>query len=202
MERITSRPISLLLFCVFLQVLIAILSHGAKQPVKKIITGNINRTVRVTKMLCINTPYKYTILKQCEMGQFPNGTVGLQISLDVPVVLNYVEINAKGYYKYRTYQPFMVDWTMEYCQAARSGVLNPTNALLMKFVEQTLPDFYYPCPHGNRTYTVFWLLPPKLLPQSLPSGDYRLDIFYRDSSRTDLFALQLYGAVRRLGIIG
>uniref|UniRef100_A0A182W2H9 Uncharacterized protein n=1 Tax=Anopheles minimus TaxID=112268 RepID=A0A182W2H9_9DIPT len=181
MGRMMSRTVSLLLCCVLTQVFIAILSHGAKQLNKKIAIGNINRTVRVNKMLCINTPYKHTFLKHCEMEQFANGTVGLHISVHIPIVLNYVEVIAKSYYKYTTYQPFLIDWNMEYCQAARVGKFNPSHALVMKIIEETLPDFYYPCPHGNRTYTVFWLLPARLLPQSLPSGNYRLDIFYRDS---------------------
>uniref|UniRef100_A0A182MGV6 MD-2-related lipid-recognition domain-containing protein n=1 Tax=Anopheles culicifacies TaxID=139723 RepID=A0A182MGV6_9DIPT len=203
MDRVTSNTMFLLLFCVCTQVFIAIRSHGAKQQFhKKIATGNINRTVRVTKMVCINTPYKHTFLKNCEMEEFPNGTVGLHISVHIPNVINYVEVIVKAYYKYTTYQPFMIDWNMEYCQAARVGRFNPSHALVMKIIEETLPEFYYPCPHGNRTYTVFWLLPARLLPQSLPSGDYRLDIFYRDSSKTDMFAMQMFAGVRRLGFIG
>uniref|UniRef100_A0A182Y6N9 Uncharacterized protein n=1 Tax=Anopheles stephensi TaxID=30069 RepID=A0A182Y6N9_ANOST len=153
-------------------------------------------------MLCVRTPYKYTIVNHCTMEQFPNGTVGLHISVHIPVVMNYIEISAKAYYKYTTYRPFMIDWSIEYCRAARVGNFNPTTAVVMKVVEESMPDFYYPCPHGNRTYTVFWLLPAKFIPESMPSGDYRLDIYYRDSANTIFFALEMYGAVRKQGIIG
>ena len=109
-----------------------------------------NRTVRITKMLCIEQPYKHSTLQHCEMEQFANGTVGLHISVHIPIVLDYIAVSAKVYYKYTTYRPFMIDWTMEYCRAARVGTFNPTNALIMKVIEESMPDFYYPCPHGVR----------------------------------------------------
>uniref|UniRef100_A0A240PMV8 MD-2-related lipid-recognition domain-containing protein n=1 Tax=Anopheles christyi TaxID=43041 RepID=A0A240PMV8_9DIPT len=192
----------MMLLCLAVQLLFFLLSDSATQPMTKSRNNGNNRTVRITKMLCIDTPYKYSTLTHCEMEQFRNGTVGLHISVDIPIVINYLAVSAKVFYKYTSYRPFMIDWTLEYCRAARVGTFNPTNALIMKVIEESMPDFYYPCPHGNRTYTIFWLLEPKFIPQTLPSGDYRLDIFYRDSTNTNLFAMQMYGAVRRQGIVG
>uniref|UniRef100_A0A182S8H0 Uncharacterized protein n=1 Tax=Anopheles maculatus TaxID=74869 RepID=A0A182S8H0_9DIPT len=153
-------------------------------------------------MQCIEAPYKLTHLERCKMEQFANGTVGLNISLHAPTLFNYMEISAKTYYKYTTYRPFMIDWSMEYCQAARVGKFNPPTALVMRIIEESLPEFYYPCPHGNRTYNSFWLLEPKFIPDALASGNYRLDIYFRDSAQVVEFAVQVFGVVRKQGLIG
>uniref|UniRef100_A0A9I3FGW7 Uncharacterized protein n=1 Tax=Anopheles epiroticus TaxID=199890 RepID=A0A9I3FGW7_9DIPT len=134
--------------CFSALLLFSTLPIGTARPKAKVKQRSSNRTVRITKMQCIDTPYKHSTLKHCAMEQFPNGTVGLHISVDIPIVLNYIAISAKVHYKYVTYQPFMIDWSMEYCRAARVGQLNPTNAVIMKVIEESLPDFYYPCPHG------------------------------------------------------
>uniref|UniRef100_A0A182LXU9 MD-2-related lipid-recognition domain-containing protein n=1 Tax=Anopheles culicifacies TaxID=139723 RepID=A0A182LXU9_9DIPT len=164
--------------------------------------GNASHIVRITKMQCIETPYKLSHLNYCYMVQLPNGTVGLNTSLDIPQVLNYLEITAKVYYKYTTYRPFMIDWTIELCQADRIGKFNPSTALVMKFIAGTVPEFYYPCPHGNRTYATFWIFEPSYVPSSLPSGDYRVDIYFRDTSRTVLYAIQMFCSMRKQGLLG
>uniref|UniRef100_A0A182MDN7 Uncharacterized protein n=1 Tax=Anopheles culicifacies TaxID=139723 RepID=A0A182MDN7_9DIPT len=153
-------------------------------------------------MHCIDTPYKKSHLIVCEMIKFDNSTVGLNISIAIPIVLNYFELTAKLFYKYTSYRPFMIDWTVELCKAVRSTNLNPSTALVMRVIEETMPEFYYPCPHGNRTYTLIWTFHPAHIPSTLPSGDYRLDIYFRDATRTTLFAIQNFGSVRKQGIIG
>uniref|UniRef100_A0A8W7PS56 Uncharacterized protein n=1 Tax=Anopheles coluzzii TaxID=1518534 RepID=A0A8W7PS56_ANOCL len=134
-------------------------------------------------MQCTNTPYKLSQLHLCRMEQLPNGTVALNISLDVRPVLNYLEITAKLFYKYTTYRPFMIDWSIELCQAYRMGGINPSSALVLKIIETTVPNIYYACPHGNRSYSV-------------------LDIVFRDTSNTVLISMQMYAAMRKQGLIG
>uniref|UniRef100_A0A2C9GP98 Uncharacterized protein n=1 Tax=Anopheles arabiensis TaxID=7173 RepID=A0A2C9GP98_ANOAR len=153
-------------------------------------------------MQCTNTPYKLSQLHLCRMEQLPNGTVALNISLDVRPVLNYLEITAKLFYKYTTYRPFMIDWSIELCQAYRMGGINPSSALVLKIIETTVPNIYYACPHGNRSYSVLWYFNPKFIPDKLPSGDYRLDIVFRDTSNTVLISMQMYAAMRKQGLIG
>uniref|UniRef100_A0A182QGQ5 Uncharacterized protein n=1 Tax=Anopheles farauti TaxID=69004 RepID=A0A182QGQ5_9DIPT len=151
---------------------------------------------------CIETPYKYTHLNYCKMEQFENGTIGLNFSVYAPQVINYGVITAKVFYKYTTYRPFMIDWSMEYCQAYRTKKYSPSTAVVMNIVQESVPYLYSPCPHGNRTYNVLWLFEPRYIPETLPSGDYRLDIYIRDSTNTVMFALQVFGSVRKQGLIG
>uniref|UniRef100_A0A182W2I0 Uncharacterized protein n=1 Tax=Anopheles minimus TaxID=112268 RepID=A0A182W2I0_9DIPT len=65
-----------------------------------------------------------------------------------------------------------------------------------------MPDFYYPCPHGNRTYATFWMFEPGYIPSTLPSGDYRLDVYFRDATRSVLYAIQMFCSMRKQGLIG
>uniref|UniRef100_A0A182Y6N8 MD-2-related lipid-recognition domain-containing protein n=2 Tax=Anopheles stephensi TaxID=30069 RepID=A0A182Y6N8_ANOST len=200
------RQTGLLLLYSTVQILFTVLAYSKSlaQTSRKLESGNTStsHTLRITKMQCIDAPYKLALLERCKMEQFANGTVGLNISIHVPTIVNYVEILAKTYYKYTTYRPFMIDWSMEYCQAARVGKFNPSTALVMRIIEESLPQFYYPCPHGNRTYSSFWLLEPKFIPSVLPSGNYRLDVYFRDSAQAVIFAVQVFGVVRKQGLIG
>ncbi|XP_053679872.1 uncharacterized protein LOC128730814 [Anopheles nili] len=159
-------------------------------------------TYRVVKVQCIGAPYKHTRLNHCKLEIFPNATTGVNISITVPMILNYVEISVQLFYKYNSYRPFMIDWSIEYCQAFRSERNIPSTALLLKVIAVTLSDFYYQCPHGNRTYYDVWMLDTKLIPPTIPSGDYRLDISLKDSSNIPLIRAQIFGAVRKHGIFG
>ncbi|XP_035895971.1 uncharacterized protein LOC118504957 isoform X1 [Anopheles stephensi] len=178
------------------------LPFAAAQFNRRLGKTNTSFVLRITKMECIDAPYKRSQLNYCKMVQFANGTVGLNTSVTIPIVLNYFEVTAKLFYKYTTYRPFMIDWSIELCQAERIGKFNPSTALVMRIIEESVPEFYYPCPHGNRTYATFWMFETNYIPSTLPSGDYRLDIYFRESTRTVIYAIQMYCSMRKQGLIG
>ncbi|XP_053679884.1 uncharacterized protein LOC128730825 [Anopheles nili] len=196
------KCIGIILLCVSIQFFLT--TRAVLNINKKSALGNrtISYSLRMTKILCVDLPYQRTHLNICKMERLSNGTVGLNVSIDVPTSVNYFVIFVKLHYKYTTYRPFMIDWSMEYCQAYRAGKYNPTNAILLNIIAHTVPKYYLPCPHGNRTYSSVWFLNPKLIPSTIPSGDYRLDVSIRDSSNITLFSGQAYGSVRRQGIVG
>ena len=136
-----------LLHIAVLLLLLALVPQGQLQR-NRPKAGTITHNLRISKIICVNTPYKLTHLNYCKMEQLPNGTIALNASIDVPIVLNYLEITTKLFYKYTTYRPFMIDWNIELCQAFRSGGYNPSTALVLKIIEATIPEFYYACPHG------------------------------------------------------
>ncbi|XP_053679895.1 uncharacterized protein LOC128730836 [Anopheles nili] len=189
---------------IFIAVRTHIIAHGtySDAALSQKRFRNTSYNLRITKMQCLDAPYKATYLNHCYMEQFPNGTSGLNISITIPMVLNYLGITVKVYYKYSTYRPFMINWNMDYCQGERNGKYNPSTALVMKIISETLPDFSYPCPHGNRTYECLWMFAPKYIPQTLPSGDYRMDVFFKNWQEITLVAVQMFCSVRKQGIIG
>uniref|UniRef100_A0A182SCB9 Uncharacterized protein n=1 Tax=Anopheles maculatus TaxID=74869 RepID=A0A182SCB9_9DIPT len=123
-------------------------TFAARQSNRKLGKSNASYILRITKMECVDAPYKRSHLNYCHMVQFANGTVGLNTSVTIPIVLNYFEVIVKVYYKYTTYRPFMIDWSIELCQADRIGKYSPSTALVIKIIEESVPEFYYPCPHG------------------------------------------------------
>ena len=145
---VNGRWPSLVLLCGVALMFLTAQSYGASQPNRKLGNTTNSHVLRITKLQCIEAPYKRTQLDYCKMIQFPNGTVGLNTSVTIPQVLNYFEVTAKLYYKYKTYRPFMIDWSIELCQAERIGKYNPSTALVMRIMEESVPEFYYPCPHG------------------------------------------------------
>uniref|UniRef100_A0A182V946 MD-2-related lipid-recognition domain-containing protein n=1 Tax=Anopheles merus TaxID=30066 RepID=A0A182V946_ANOME len=199
---VNGRWTSLVLLCGAALMFLTAQSYGASQPNRKLGNTTNSHVLRITKLQCIEAPYKRTHLNYCKMIQFPNGTVGLNTSVTIPQVLNYFEVTAKLYYKYKTYRPFMIDWSIELCQAERIGKFNPSTALVMRIIEESVPEFYYPCPHGNRTYATLWMFEPSYIPSTLPSGDYRLDVFFRDSTRSIIYAIQMYCSMRKQGLLG
>uniref|UniRef100_A0A182JHY3 Uncharacterized protein n=1 Tax=Anopheles atroparvus TaxID=41427 RepID=A0A182JHY3_ANOAO len=154
---------------------------------------NATHNSRVTKIQCVDMPYKRTKLNYCLMGTFSNQTNFLNASLDVPMPLNFLLLTTKLFYKYRTYRPFMIDWSVELCQALRAPQRrNLITNMVIKVIADTLPQFLYKCPHGNRTYTTTWLYPSKFVLTTVPSGEYRLDMRFLHKDEMTLFALQLF----------
>uniref|UniRef100_A0A240PP81 Uncharacterized protein n=1 Tax=Anopheles christyi TaxID=43041 RepID=A0A240PP81_9DIPT len=198
-----------LIFALLQMLLFISLSTGVSVLGRQQRKTDISYVMRITKLQCIDAPYKRTHLNHCQMVQFPNGTVALNTSVTIPMVINYAEIVAKVFYRYTTYRPFIIDWSIDYCQAARKGNLNPTAAIMMRIVENSMPDYYYPCPHGVNDAMLRHLgeltlhpFAPSYIPTTLPSGDYRLDIYFRDSTRITLYALQMFASIRKQGLIG
>uniref|UniRef100_A0A1I8JSM5 MD-2-related lipid-recognition domain-containing protein n=1 Tax=Anopheles albimanus TaxID=7167 RepID=A0A1I8JSM5_ANOAL len=157
---------------------------------------------RVVNYQCIGTPYQKTTLHYCNTLRVPNGTTYLNASLHVPYRLTFINIAVKTYYKYTTYKPFIVDWKIEVCQAMRARRYNPMAQVVAKVFKETIPSMYYPCPHGNTTYTVVWALDAKYYPKSIPSGDYRIDISFKDAENITIYAMQVYATMRKQGLIG
>ncbi|XP_053667460.1 uncharacterized protein LOC128717809 [Anopheles marshallii] len=176
--------------------------QNTAQFVKKTGKSNITHSLRITNIQCVETPYELTYLNYCKMEQLPNNMVALNVSILAPMVLNFIETKIKLFYKYTSYRPFMIDWSIELCQAYRMGRFNPSAILMLKVIEDTAPQYHHPCPHGNRTYIIVWLFNPKFIPETLPSGNYRLDIYLRDTTNKILFAFQMFGAIRKHGLIG
>ncbi|XP_035895975.1 uncharacterized protein LOC118504960 [Anopheles stephensi] len=199
-----SKTLNVVLLCIFGHAVL----HSFVPPTaalagrKSGTNNNVSHSLRITMMQCINAPYKESQLHNCKMEQFPNGTVGLNISLTIPKVLNYLGLVVKTYYKYTTYRPFMIDWSIDYCQTARNRNMSPASVVIMKIIQESLPEYSYPCPQGNITYDTFWMFEPRYVLQTLPSGNYRMDIFIKDAADNTLIALQIFGAIRKQGIIG
>uniref|UniRef100_A0A182W0R3 MD-2-related lipid-recognition domain-containing protein n=1 Tax=Anopheles minimus TaxID=112268 RepID=A0A182W0R3_9DIPT len=157
--------------------------------------------IKITKYLCVGAPYKRTTLHYCKTTLRRNKPAIINVSLAVPEVLNYILMSVKSYYKFSTYQPFLIDMEQEGCEYMKNRPLIPLANYVYDILQKTVPAIATPCPQGNRTYTIVWWLDEHFLPKSLPAGDYRLDIAFDAYDKVTLFAMKAFFSVRRSGVI-
>ncbi|XP_050090974.1 uncharacterized protein LOC126574683 [Anopheles aquasalis] len=157
---------------------------------------------KITKYVCIGTPYKRTTLHYCKTVLQRNQPAKLTVSLSAPEILNYVMAKIKVYYKFNTYQPFLFDLEQEACEYIRNRPVIPETDLVYNIVKDTAPILSTPCPHGNRSYTFVWWLQDRYTPKSVLAGDYRIDVQFFTRDNVVLFAGEAYISVRRKGVLG
>ncbi|XP_041764372.1 uncharacterized protein LOC121589493 isoform X2 [Anopheles merus] len=73
---------------------------------------------------------------------------------------------------------------------------SPTYLNLTIHVPKVLNVVYF----QNRTYNVAYWLEDKFFPKSVPAGDYRQDVWFRDELNKTLLSYQAYFSVRRRGV--
>uniref|UniRef100_A0A182IKS1 ZP domain-containing protein n=1 Tax=Anopheles atroparvus TaxID=41427 RepID=A0A182IKS1_ANOAO len=154
-------------------------------------------TVRVTKFICVETPYEEGELLQCRTLLRRNKPTFFNISLRVPRVLNKIYFQVRTYYRYNTYELFPINLHVEVCEYFRNPSRDIFSRHLMSIMLEVIPKLIYYCPHGNRTYNVVYWLEDKFFPSSMPAGDFRMDVWFRSEQNKTFFAYQSYFSLPR-----
>uniref|UniRef100_A0A182RWY9 Uncharacterized protein n=1 Tax=Anopheles funestus TaxID=62324 RepID=A0A182RWY9_ANOFN len=152
--------------------------------------------LRLLKILCVDQPYKRTIVHYCKTVLRRNQPTLLNISITIPEVFNICYVTIKIEYKFNEYQPFLFDTRLEGCKFLREKPIDPLSLYLYGIFKETLPMVVTPCPHGNRTYDILWTMDERLSPRSVPAGDYRVTAHWETESNETMIKLQIYCAVR------
>lgn len=135
---------------VYLAVLLAIMQISSAVNLTNPGTHqNQKYKIHVTKLVCLEQPYKLTTLHACKVRLRRNQPTLITIEMDVPVLLNKVFLEFKMNYKLATYQPMMMQFTTEVCNYYRlpkgtEPVVDYINAGLKVYV----PEIVHPCPYG------------------------------------------------------
>ncbi|XP_050083590.1 uncharacterized protein LOC126570111 [Anopheles aquasalis] len=158
-------------------------------------------TVRVSRFVCVETPYALTELLYCKIRLRRNEPTLFNMSIRVPMVLNTVYLQVKTYYKYMTYQIFPIDLHEEVCAYMKQPSNDIFSRHAFSVLMETMPQYMYPCPHGNTTYTIAYWLEERFFPDSMPAGDFRMDCWFRNGANQTLFAYQVFFSVRRRGVV-
>uniref|UniRef100_A0A182JZC8 Uncharacterized protein n=1 Tax=Anopheles christyi TaxID=43041 RepID=A0A182JZC8_9DIPT len=156
-------------------------------------------SIKITKYVCVGTPYKRTSVSYCKTVVQRNKPAVLNVSVVVPEALNYIWLKVKLLYKFTTYQPFLIDMEQEGCEYIRNRPIIPLADYVYEIMQKTVPDLTTACPHGNKTYNIVWWLEERYTPRSVPAGNYRLDIQFFARDKVLLFAVETYLTVRRAG---
>uniref|UniRef100_A0A182W836 Spaetzle domain-containing protein n=1 Tax=Anopheles minimus TaxID=112268 RepID=A0A182W836_9DIPT len=96
--------------------------------------------LRIVKILCMDQPYKHTIVHHCKTVVRRNQPTLLNLSVTIPEVINFGYINIKIEYKFNE---------TEGCQFLRNKPDDPLSKYIYGIFEETLPTIVTPCPHGN-----------------------------------------------------
>uniref|UniRef100_A0A182XAK9 Uncharacterized protein n=1 Tax=Anopheles quadriannulatus TaxID=34691 RepID=A0A182XAK9_ANOQN len=164
---------------------------------------NISRpyTMQVQRFLCIDAPYKETILHECRMIFRRNQRPLLNVSLEAPKKYNYLMIQFQLHYKFIKYQPFLIDIKAEGCDLMRDRKNDPTRHWLYGVMKDLMSSLVHRCPFGNRTYSGVVSVKEEIAPRSIPAGEYRMDGIFTSRTNVTLFSMQLFFEARRRGIL-
>ncbi|KFB45420.1 hypothetical protein ZHAS_00013351 [Anopheles sinensis] len=157
-------------------------------------------TVRVTKFVCVDTPYEVSELLQCKTILRRNRPTVMNITLRVPGVLNKIWLRIRTYYRFTEYQSVPFEVVLEACEHLRHPSSDALTRHVFAVMHATIPQVMHQCPHGNTTYNVSVWLEDRFFPQSTPAGDYRQDIRISTPQNKTIFAYAAFFSVRRKDI--
>uniref|UniRef100_A0A182W0R6 MD-2-related lipid-recognition domain-containing protein n=1 Tax=Anopheles minimus TaxID=112268 RepID=A0A182W0R6_9DIPT len=159
-------------------------------------------TFHITRVKCIETPYAEAVLKECRMISRRNQKALICVSIYVPKVYNFMIMQFRLHYKYTTFQPFMLDGVVEVCAYMQRPTSDPLFNYMHGMLKDLLPSVVHPCPHGNKTYNERTEFKEEYGPNTMPAGDYRMDIRFASRTNVTLLWIQAYFSVRRRGVLG
>ncbi|KAL1380715.1 hypothetical protein pipiens_013985 [Culex pipiens pipiens] len=133
-----------------------------------------NYTLRIERNLCVDQPYKHFELLNCT--------------------------NRLVYYRFQTYQPFMMDEWFNYCDAYDNldGV-SSVGRLAVGSLKSSTPEMPG-CPMQG-TINATHIINEAQFPPFMPAGQYRMDMAFYNGQNETLFAMQTYLTVRTKGAV-
>uniref|UniRef100_A0A182WEZ4 Uncharacterized protein n=1 Tax=Anopheles minimus TaxID=112268 RepID=A0A182WEZ4_9DIPT len=155
----------------------------------------------VTKYVCIDMPYKESTLYFCKNIPRRNAPTMISMSMHVPQLYDNVILKISLFYKFSTYQPFLITVNREGCEFIRNPPQFGIEKHVYDIMQETVPELLTPCPSGNRTYTIDWYLQDSHAPKNIPPGDYKLQFKLVEHSNIILFGMDVYFSVRSTGIV-
>uniref|UniRef100_A0A182PKB4 MD-2-related lipid-recognition domain-containing protein n=1 Tax=Anopheles epiroticus TaxID=199890 RepID=A0A182PKB4_9DIPT len=158
-------------------------------------------TFKVKKYVCIDTPYPVSTLYTCKSILRRNAPTLVNVSINVPKIYSNVIIKILLFYKFSTYQPFMITVEGDGCEFIRNPPQYSTEKYVYDVIQETLPELLVPCPTGNRTYNFLWHLEERHTPKNIPPGDYKLQFKLIAPRNSTIFAMDVYVQVRISGIV-
>ncbi|XP_053668383.1 uncharacterized protein LOC128718792 [Anopheles marshallii] len=163
--------------------------------------GGSSYSIAIKKYVCIDTPYKETTLHSCKSIPRRNAPTMVHLILHVPKLYDNVMVKILLFYKFSTYQPFLFTIEGNGCEFIRHPPQFGIDKHVYDIIEETAPELLVPCPTGNRTYNITWSLQDRHAPKNVPAGEYKLQFKLIARPDVTLFAMDVYGIVRNIGIV-
>ncbi|XP_055601115.1 uncharacterized protein LOC129749974 [Uranotaenia lowii] len=152
---------------------------------------------RVTKIICADQPYKYTLVHKCFLKVVRNSPTEMTILAELiepqPVALFRFDV----YYKLTSYQKFSsFDFDVDLCKYYKDGMRSDNfivNYTLGNLLEE-LPSFK--CPLSGNFSINRYVAGRLTYPSIFPDGEYRFDLLTRRPDNVTLFYLQYFATWR------
>uniref|UniRef100_A0A182WEZ3 MD-2-related lipid-recognition domain-containing protein n=1 Tax=Anopheles minimus TaxID=112268 RepID=A0A182WEZ3_9DIPT len=166
-----------------------------------ICTGASSYSITVKKYVCIDTPYKESTLYVCKNIPRRNAPTMIQVLIHVPKLYDIILVKVSLFYKFSTYQPFLITVNRDACESIRNPPQFGIEKHVYDIVQETVPELLAPCPSGNRTYNITWYLQDRHAPKNIPAGDYKLQVKLQALPDVPVFGMDVYCSVRSTGIV-
>ncbi|XP_053668390.1 uncharacterized protein LOC128718799 [Anopheles marshallii] len=163
--------------------------------------GDSSHSLKIIKYVCIDTPYKVSTLHLCKSIPRRNEPTMISVSVHVPNIYDNVMVKILLFYKFSTYQPFLITIDRNGCEFIRYPPQFGMDKHVYDIIEETLPELLVPCPTGNRTYNITWYLQDRHAPKNIPAGEYKLQFKLIARPNLTLFGMDVYISVRNTGIV-
>ena len=105
-------------------------------------------SLRIKKYVCIDTPYKESTVYACKSIPRRNAPTLVNVSVNVPKIYDIVMVKVLLFYKYSTYQPFLITVEGNGCEYIRHPPQFSVEKQVYDIIEETLPELLVPCPTG------------------------------------------------------
>ncbi|XP_058817863.1 uncharacterized protein LOC131681169 [Topomyia yanbarensis] len=161
-------------------------------------------TVRVSKLLCTDQPYKHVEVHVCNVKLQRNKPAVFNLHFTVLKPANFVRFMITMNYKYNTYTPFLEKLDFELCSYIANDWKKGTNKMADLFLELATAQIEWikKCPYyvmGRYNVTDFEIR-TDMLPQFVPAGDFRFDFRTFTENNETLLNFQLFCNIRARGV--
>ncbi|XP_052892814.1 uncharacterized protein LOC128300694 [Anopheles moucheti] len=171
------------------------------KDIPKTCAENSSYSMSVRKYVCIDMPYKETILHSCKSIPRRNAPTMVTVLMDVPKLYDNFVLQLLVFYKFSTYQPFLITIDRNGCEFIRHPPQFGVEKHVYDVLKETLPELLEPCPAGNRTYNLTWYFHQRLSLKHVPAGEYKLRFKLISPPSNTLFGMDIFITVRNAGII-
>ncbi|XP_050079875.1 uncharacterized protein LOC126567703 [Anopheles maculipalpis] len=164
-------------------------------------TADSSYSLKIKKYDCIDTPYKESTLYSCKSIPRRNAPTMVKVSINIPKIYDNVVVKVFLFYKFSTYQPFLISIEGNGCEFIRHPPQMSVEKYVYDIINETLPELLVPCPTGNRTYNLCWYLQERHAPKNIPPGEYKLQFKLVAQPDITLFGMDVYISVRNTGLV-
>ena len=106
------------------------------------------------------------------------------------------------YYKYTAYQPFVIDYTVNYCEFMKNTVSNKIMDIVIAFLSR-FSNNTHACPFTPPEKFVLRnaVIDADIIPKFMPVGEYRIDMEYKSTKNVRYALIEIFVETRSRSLV-